>query len=76
MLWRELTRANTIIPTTVSCEQSFSVVKHATHVNMKPATFMTNATNKYLKNQELNGYENKMKRYHSKRTPASEPWHY
>ena len=46
LLWRGLIKANTIIKTTVICEQSFSVSKHSTHLNMKPATFITNATNK------------------------------
>ena len=50
LLWRELIKANTIFPTTVSCEQSFSVIKHSAHINMKPDTFITRATNKLYEN--------------------------
>ena len=32
-LWREALKLRTIMPTTVSCEQSFSVLKHTLHVN-------------------------------------------
>ena len=46
LLWTEYLKANTIVPTTVSCEQSFSVTKHAIHTNMKPVNFIANVTNK------------------------------
>ena len=46
LLWNEYLKANTIMPTTVCCEQSFSVMKRSTHINMKPESFITNATNK------------------------------
>ena len=46
LLWKEFLKATTIMPTTVSCEQSFSVIKHAKHDNMKPESFIANATNK------------------------------
>ena len=35
LLWKETVKMRTIIPTTVCCEQSFSVVKHSLHNNMK-----------------------------------------
>ena len=46
LLWREYIKANTIIPTTVCCERSFSVIKQSTHTNMKTNTFIANATKK------------------------------
>mgnify|MGYP004552267677 CR=1 FL=1 len=46
LLWKEQMKAHTIMPTTVGCEQSFSVIKRCTHVNMKPESFIANATNK------------------------------
>ena len=46
VLWTEYIKASTIVPTTVSCEQSFSVTKHAIHTNMKPVNFIANVTNK------------------------------
>ena len=46
LLWNEFIKANTIIPTTVGCEQSFSVIKQTMHLNMKPDTFIANATYK------------------------------
>ena len=46
LLWKEFLKATTIMPTTVCCEQSFSVIKHTKHVNMKPESFIANATNK------------------------------
>ena len=45
LLWREVMKLHTIIPTTVSCEQSFSVMKHSFHVNMKTRTFTAKARN-------------------------------
>ena len=35
LLWWQTQQMKTVIPTTVSCEQSFSVFKHALHHNMK-----------------------------------------
>ena len=46
LLWMEYIKANTIIPTTVCCERSFSVIKQSTHTNMKTNTFIANATKK------------------------------
>ena len=57
LLWREYVKANTIIPTTVCCERSFSVIKHSTHTNMKTNTFIANATKKHHKKKFQNGFE-------------------
>ena len=46
LLWGEMVKTLTVLPTTVSCEQCFSVVKHSIHVNMKAETFIANVTNK------------------------------
>ena len=46
LLWREAMKLRTIIPTTVTCEQSFSVMKNLFHPNMKTTTFTANARNK------------------------------
>ena len=35
LLWRSVLEVGAINPTTVSCEQSFSCLKHSCHVNMK-----------------------------------------
>ena len=50
LLWRAFIRANTIIPATVSCERSFSVIKQTMHVNMNPDTYNKSATNKLHEN--------------------------
>ena len=47
LLWRETMKLRTIIPTTVCCEQSFSVVKHSLHHNMKNETVIAVVTTKY-----------------------------
>ena len=46
LLWKEMVVMNTIMPTTVSCEQSFSVLKHSAHINMNDETFTANVINK------------------------------
>ena len=46
LLWREVIKANTTLPTTVSCEQSFSVMKHTIHINMNPRTIISKTINK------------------------------
>ena len=46
LLWKEMVVMNTIMPTTVSCEQSFSVLKHSAHINMNDETFKANVINK------------------------------
>ena len=46
MLWTEVVKVKTIMPTTVSCEQSFSVTKRSFHANMNVNTVMANVTNK------------------------------
>ena len=43
-LWRETLKLRTIMPTTVSCEQSFSVLKHTLHVNTSLETAIGRAT--------------------------------
>ena len=53
LLWREVMKLHTIIPTTVSCEQSFSVMKHSFHVNMKTRTFTAKARNKIHERTEM-----------------------
>ena len=42
MLWSTVMKTNTILPTTVSCERCFSVIKRSIHTNMKEATFISN----------------------------------
>ena len=46
LLRREILRFNTIMPSTVSCERCFSVIKHTIHINMNAETFIENVTNK------------------------------
>lgn len=46
LLWREYIKINAIIPTTVNCEQTFSVLKRAMHVNMKAEIAIAKVTNK------------------------------
>ena len=53
LLWREVMKLHTIIPTTVSCEQSFSVLKHSFHVNMKTRNVIANARNKIHERTEM-----------------------
>ena len=53
LLWREVMKIHTIIPTTVSCEQSFSVMKHSFHPNMKTRTFTARARNKIHERTEM-----------------------
>ena len=54
--WKEYLKTNVIMPTTVCCEQSFSVIKQSTHINMKPETFIANATNKLYERSILKLY--------------------
>ena len=53
LLWREVMKIHTIIPTTVSCEQSFSVMKQSFHPNMKTRTFTARARNKIHERTEM-----------------------
>ena len=46
LLRRSLTKLMTILPTTVSCERCFSVIKRSIHTNMKSDTFIANVMNK------------------------------
>ena len=46
LLWKEVIKMKTIMPTTVCCEQGFSVTKRAWHVNMATSTVIANVTNK------------------------------
>ena len=46
LLWKEVIKMKTIMPTTVCCEQSFSVTKRSFHVNMGLETGIANGTNK------------------------------
>ena len=46
LLWRQTLIAQTIMPTTVACEQSLSVIKHTRHINMSNETFLANVINK------------------------------
>ena len=52
LLWRQTQQMKTVIPTTVSCEQSFSVFKHALHHNMKNETVMAIVSSKYHQRRE------------------------
>ena len=52
LLWREFVKINTIFATSVSCEQSFSVVKRSFHVNMKWDTLIANVVNKFHKGEK------------------------
>ena len=46
LLRRSLTKLMTILPTTVSRERCFSVIKRSIHTNMKSDTFIANVMNK------------------------------
>ena len=46
LLWNETIKINTIVPTTVSCERCFSVIKQSFHTNMKSDTLIANVMNK------------------------------
>ena len=46
LLWNEVIRINTIVPTSVSCERCFSVIKHSYHNNMKSNTLIAHVMNK------------------------------
>ena len=46
LLWNEAIKINTIVPTTVSCERCFSVIKQSFHTNMKSDTLIANVMNK------------------------------
>ena len=47
LLWNETVKIKTIIPTTVSCEQSFSVMKNARPNTKKTETMFANFTTKF-----------------------------
>ena len=53
LLWDESVKLNTIIPTTVSCEQSFSVIKNTQHKNKSTVTVFANVTTKYQQTKEV-----------------------
>ena len=50
LIWREYIKSNTIVPTTVSCERSFSVTKYSIHLNMKGDSIIASVTNKLHEN--------------------------
>ena len=52
LLWKEIQKMKTVMATTVCCEQSFSVLKRALHVNMKKETVIANITAKFDKRIE------------------------
>ena len=54
LLWKEMVKLRTVMPTTVCCEQSFSVVKHALHCNMKNETVVAVVTTKYNAKEKEN----------------------
>ena len=47
MAWNEVLKIKTVTPTTVCCEQSFSVIKHTLHKNMANKTLTAKVTTKY-----------------------------
>ena len=49
-----MVKLRTVMPTTVCCEQSFSVVKHALHYNMKNETVVAVVTTKYNAKEKEN----------------------
>ena len=53
LLWNESVKLKTIIPTTVSCEQSFSVIKNTLHKNKSTGTVFANVTTKYQQTKEV-----------------------
>ena len=53
LLWKENVKLRTIIPTTVSCEQSFSVMKNTLHKTKSTATVFANMTTKYQQTKEI-----------------------
>ena len=53
LAWSEMLKIKTVIPTTVSCEQSFSVWKHVQHKNMKRGNVIAKIATKYHRNQEM-----------------------
>ena len=48
----ESVKLKTIMARTVSCEQSFSVIKNTLHKNKKTATVFANVTAKYEQTKE------------------------
>ena len=52
VLWKEVQKMKTVIATTVCCEQSFGVLKHTIHTNMKKRTAIANITAKYQQRSE------------------------
>ena len=57
ILWRENVKMKTLIPTTVSCEQSFSLIKHTLHNNKSMKTVFANVTAKYDATREFRKIE-------------------
>ena len=58
LVWNESVKLRTIMATTVSCEQSFSVIKNTLHKNKKTATVFANVTAKYKQTKEVVVLEN------------------
>ena len=54
LLWKEVIKSKTIMPTTVYCEQSFSVTKRWFDVNMGMKTLVANVTNKNRTRTSMN----------------------
>ena len=52
-VWKEIVKMKTVIPTTVCCEQCFSVLKHALHKNMTTKTIRAKMTLKCHENVEI-----------------------
>ena len=52
MVWNEILKIKTVMPTTVCCEQSFSVLKHVLHKNMAVKTMTAKVTMKLHQNVE------------------------
>ena len=52
-VWKEIVKMKTVIPATVCCEQSFTILKHALHRNMATKTIMAKVTLKCHENVEI-----------------------
>ena len=77
LLWQEYVKIHTIFPTTVSCEQTFSVIKRTNHVNMKQKKLIANVTNKLHERAETKWFwENGNGNYWKGNPIPRVPWHY
>ena len=76
LLWNESVKLRTILATTVSCEQSFSVIKNTLHKNKKTATVFANVTAKYKQTKEVMVVENEKWKLDDWKGPLQMERHY